>query len=62
VNDRERRELIDAITRESCAERTRILASLDSFDSWLSLACPAVHRTVGDRAEPVRNWLRMAFG
>jgi hypothetical protein len=61
VNERDRRALLAAFTRESATERHRILASPDSFDRWLSLACPPVHRAAAGRVEPIRNWLRMAF-
>jgi hypothetical protein len=61
LNDADRRAVIDALTREPAGERRRILASTDSFDSWLTAACPGARCRIADRVEPVRNWLRMAF-
>jgi hypothetical protein len=61
VNERDRRAIVDSLTQEPGEKRARILASTDSFDTWLSALCPAARRRVGDRVEQVRNWLRMAF-
>jgi hypothetical protein len=59
--DHDRRAIIDALTREPADARLRILASTDSFDSWLTANCPGARCRTADRIEPVRNWLRMAF-
>lgn len=61
LNDRDRREVVDALHRESPAARDHILATLPAFRDWLRQTLYLIFLKTRDDLEPLWAWLRLAF-
>ncbi|GAB7036922.1 MULTISPECIES: hypothetical protein [Catenuloplanes] len=61
MDDRDRREIVDALHRESPTARQRILATLDAFRDWLRQTLYLIFLKTRDDLEPLWAWLRLAY-
>jgi hypothetical protein len=61
MEDQDRRNIIDALSREDRSAQERILATLTSFKNWIYLALYVVYLKIKHKLEPLWNWLRLAF-
>ncbi|GAB7051189.1 hypothetical protein [Catenuloplanes indicus] len=61
LDDRDRREIVDALDRESPAARTDILATVDAFRDWLRRTLHLIFLKTHDDLEPLWAWLRLAY-
>lgn len=61
MNDRDRREIIDALERENQSKIERILATFDSFKNWMYVTCYLIYKKVQIELNKIFKRLQAVF-
>lgn len=58
MDDRERRQILNALDSESKAEQRRVLDTLNAFRNWMMLALSLLYRKLKSDVEKLWKWLK----